>query len=33
MERKTGVNVDAVFVLKVFMSEAPMTVSLPWLLL
>ena len=28
VERKTGVNVDAVFVLKVLMSEAPMTVSL-----
>lgn len=28
VERKTGVNVDAIFVLKVLMSEAPMTVSL-----
>jgi hypothetical protein len=26
VERKTGVNVDAIFVLKVLMSEAPMTV-------
>jgi hypothetical protein len=28
VERKTGVNVDAIFVLKVLMSEAPMTVRL-----